>query len=139
LASYRRAQQDLGLDPFWQMELGHFVLIGVTSSLIALPVYEPDTLWNERSEWTRLRAEHLATIGAAFSKIKSGQLILLFCHDPTALPFLWREPAVFEKLGQIEQTVIGHLHTNLILWKSRLLAGMPPIRFLGNSAKRMST
>src|SRR5262245_37859200 len=35
LASLRRAQQELGLDPFWRMELGRFVLIGVTSSLIA--------------------------------------------------------------------------------------------------------
>jgi hypothetical protein len=63
---------------------------------------------------------------------------LLFCHDPTALPFLWREEAVRRRLPQIEQTIVGHLHSNLILWKARLLAGMPSIRFLGHSVKRMS-
>ena len=40
---------------------------------------------------------------------------------------------------QIEQTIIGHLHSNLILWKSRCLAGMPRITFLGHTAKRLST
>jgi hypothetical protein len=63
---------------------------------------------------------------------------LLFCHDPTALPFLWREEAVRNRLPQLEQTIIGHLHSNLVLWKSRLLAGMPRIGFLGHAAKRMS-
>jgi hypothetical protein len=42
-------------------------------------------------------------------------------------------------LPQIEQTIIGHLHSNLVLWKSRWLAGMPPIRFLGHTVLRMST
>jgi hypothetical protein len=64
---------------------------------------------------------------------------LLFCHDPTALPFLWREPPVHARLDQVEQTIIGHLHSNLVLWKSRLLAGMPAIHFLGHTAKRLST
>jgi hypothetical protein len=139
VASYRRLRQELRLDPFWQVELGNYVLIGVTSSLVALPIFEPDILPDEKAEWERLRDEHMTVIREAFSKIKPDRRILLFCHDPTALPFLWREPKVFEKLPQIEQTIIGHLHTNLVLWKSRLLAGMPPIRFLGNSAKRMST
>ena len=65
--------------------------------------------------------------------------MLLFCHDPTALPFLWREEAVRQRLPQIEQTVIGHLHSGLVWWKSRLLAGLPAIRFLGHAVKRMST
>ena len=43
------------------------------------------------------------------------------------------------KILQIEQTVIGHLHSRLILWKSGLLAGMPPIHFLGHTVKRFST
>jgi hypothetical protein len=63
----------------------------------------------------------------------------LFCHDPTALPFLWREEAVRAKVGQIEQTIIGHLHSNLVLWKSRILAGMPRVGFLGHTARRLST
>jgi hypothetical protein len=102
-------------------------------------VFEPDTLSFERPEWERLRATHLAEIRQAFQALESSQNVLLFCHDPTALPFLWEEPAVRAKLPQIEHTIIGHLHSNLVLWKSRLLAGMPQITCLGHTAKRLST
>jgi hypothetical protein len=139
LASWRRARASLPLDPFWRLEIGRYVLIGVVSTLIALPNCEADILPDERPEWERLRAEHLAEIGHAFDALQPGQRVLLFCHDPTALPYLWREPSVQAKLSQIEQTTIGHLHSNLLLWKSRLLAGMPPIRFLGSTVKRLST
>jgi hypothetical protein len=139
LASYHRACGELGISPFWQVELGRNVLIGVASSLVALPVYEPETLPEERAEWKRLHELHLAEIRKAFSAIKPGQRVLLFCHDPTALPFLWREETVRSKLPQLERTIIGHMHSNLFLRKSRLLAGMPTIRFLGNGARRMST
>jgi hypothetical protein len=138
LASWRRARQELGLEPFWQLRLGNYVLMGVVSSLIALPVYEPDTLPAERAEWARLRAEHLQQISRAFAALDPDQRVLLFCHDPTALPFLGIEPAVRNRLAQIEQTIIGHLHSNLILTKSRWLAGMPRIHFLGHTARRLS-
>ena len=139
LASYHRAQRELGLAPFWQLEIGDHVLMGLTSSLLALPVFEPDTLPEERAEWGRLRELHLAEVRTAFSALQPHQRVLLFCHDPTALPFLWREEAVRQRLPQIEQTVIGHLHSGLVWWKSRLLAGLPAIRFLGHAVKRMST
>ena len=139
LASWHRARRELGLQPFWQIEIGNYVLFGLTSSLVALPVFEADTLSTERQEWEQLRAEHLAEIDRAFAALRPSQRVLLFCHDPTALPFLWREPAVRARLPQIEQTIIGHLHSNLILWKSRLLSGMPPIDFLGHTGKRFST
>ena len=139
LASWRRAREELGLDPFWQLEIGSYVLLGFVSSLVALPVFEADMLPAERPEWERLRAEHLAEIRRAFDALQPGQRVLLFCHDPTALPFLWREESVRARLPQIEQTIIGHLHSNLVLWKSRLLAGMPPIRFLGHTVQRLST
>jgi hypothetical protein len=139
LASWREAQSALGLDPLWHLTVGRFVLLGVVSSLIALPVFEPDTLAEERPEWERLRAAHLAGIREVFRALKPDQRVLLFCHDPTALPFLWEEPVVREKARQIEQTVIGHLHSNLVLWKSRVLSGMPRITFLGHTAKRLST
>lgn len=139
LASWHRAQTELGLQPFWRVELGNYVLIGVASSLVALPVYEPDTLKAELAEWKELRAQHLADIRRAFAELRPGQRVLLFCHDPTALPFLWRDATVNQKLLQVEQTIIGHLHSNLIFWKSRLLAGMPMIPFLGHTTKRLST
>jgi hypothetical protein len=139
LASWRRAREELGLAPFWQIEIGRYVLMGFVSSLVALPVFEAEMLPAERPEWERLRAEHLGEIRRAFAALQSGQRVLLFCHDPTALPFLWREETVRTRLPQIEQTIIGHLHSNLVLWKSRWLAGMPPIRFLGHTVQRMST
>jgi len=139
LTSWHRARQELELQPFWRVELGNYVLIGVVSSLVALPVFEADTLPEERPEWKQLREQHLAEIRQGFAALKPAQRVLLFCHDPTALPFLWREEIVRSKLPQIEQTIIGHLHSGLILWKSRRLAGMPTIRFLGHTARRMST
>lgn len=139
LESYRRSREELGIERFWKMELGRYVLIGVTSSLIAFPVLEPDTLPEERQEWNRLREEHLGEIRTAFSALKPDQRVLLFCHDPTALPFLAREEAIRNRLAHVELTTIGHLHSKLILWQSRFLAGMPVIGFLGHSGKRLST
>ena len=138
LASYERAKSGLGLDPVWKVELGRYLLIGVVSSLLALPVYEPETLEGERIAWNELRREHLEKIRAAFNDVKPGQKILLFCHDPSALPFLREEPAVQQKFGQLERTIIGHLHSPLVLFKSRVLAGMPPINFLGHTPRRLS-
>ena len=139
LASWHRARQDLGLEPFWRLEIGRYVLIGVTSSLIGLPVFKPDTLPAELPEWERLREEHLGEIRQAFASLGPGRRVLLFCHDPTALPFLWREDAVRIRLRQIEQTIIGHLHTNLVFWNSKVLAGMPIIRFMGHTPSRLTT
>lgn len=139
VASFHRAEKELGIEPFWKLELGNYVLLGVVSSLIALPVFESDILPNEQVEWTRLREIHLAKIREAFTNLKPEHRVILFCHDPTALPFLWEEKVVRAKISQLEQTIIGHLHSPLILWKSRLLAGIPAIRFLGNTIQRMTT
>ena len=138
LASWRRALEELHLRPFWQFNIGNYVLMGVVSSLIALPVFEPDCLPQERAEWERLRQGHFSEVRNAFAALHSKQRILLFCHDPTALPFLWQDEAIRTRVPQIEQTIIGHLHSKLIWWKSRLLAGMPHITFLGHTAKRLS-
>jgi hypothetical protein len=137
-ASCHRAFQELGIEPFWQQDVGHYTLMGIASSLVALPALQSDILDGERVEWENLRRAHVEEIRAAFSKLARHQRVVLFCHDPTALPFLWREDRVRERLDQVELTVIGHLHSNLILWKSRLLAGMPGIPFLGHSIKKMS-
>ncbi|HOX59831.1 MAG TPA: hypothetical protein P5205_08750 [Candidatus Paceibacterota bacterium] len=138
LASWQRARNELALPPFWRVEIGRYVLMGFVSSLVALPAFAADILPAERSEWDRLRAEHLAEISHAFAALSPGQRVLLFGHDPTALPFLWREKSVRDRITQVELTIVGHLHSNLVLWKSRLLAGMPPIRILGHSVQRFS-
>ncbi len=139
LASWRRGIEELGLKPLWQRELGRHVLLGVVSSLLAWPVFEPEALPEERPDWERLRREHLAAIEAIFDALRPEQRVVLFCHDPTALPFLHETAAVRARLGQIEATIIGHLHTKLVWWQSRLLAGMPRITFLGNAVRRMSS
>lgn len=138
LASWRFATETLGISPFWQLVIGRYTLMGVTSSLVALPSHQPDTLPTEWPDWLRLRELHLAEIRAAFDTLPANQRLILFCHDPTALPFLWREESVHHRLDQVEQTIIGHLHTRLILWESRMLCGIPPIRFLGHNVHRMT-
>jgi hypothetical protein len=139
LASWHCATRQLGVRPFWKLSLGRYLLIGVSSPLIALPTNQPDVLPEEWPEWQQLREAHLAEVRAAFDTLKPEQRVLLFCHDPTALPFLSREESVRRRLPQIEQTILGHLHTRLILWKSRLLSGMPPIRFLGRNISRFTS
>jgi len=139
LASWHCATQRLGLQPFWKFAVGRYLLIGVSSPLIALPASRPDTLPEEWPEWQRLREAHLAEIRAAFDALRPEQRVLLFCHDPTALPFLAREESVRRRLQQVEQTILGHLHTRLILWKSRLLSGIPHIRFLGRNVSRFTS
>lgn len=137
--SLRRVQADLGLQPFWQLELGPYTCMGVTSSLIALSEFKAEILEEEAPLWQAARQEHLSEIREAFHALPDHRRILLFCHDPTALPYLWEEQAVIDRLGQIEQTFVGHLHSRLIMWKSRRLAGMPTIPFLGHTVKRLST
>lgn len=138
LASFTRAQTELGLQPFWQVRFGRVVLLGVTSTLAAMPVYEAESLPDEIAEWRRLSASHLAEIDRAFAALDDADRVILFCHDPTALPFIGRLPAVRRRFSQIERTVIGHLHSLVYLRMSRALSGMPSLAFLGHSIRRMS-
>jgi hypothetical protein len=137
--SFRRAVNELGLQPFWNVELGNYVLLGVTSSLLALRVYETEVLSEELDAWRELRTQHVDQIRRAFAAFRPDQRVLLFCHDPTALPYLAEVSEVRQKLPQIERTIIGHLHSNLVLLKSRLLCGMPVINFLGHTPRRLSS
>jgi hypothetical protein len=139
LRSWERATGECGLKPFWQRTCGQHVLLGVTSTLLGLPVFQSDALPDEWPAWEQLRAAHIAAVCGAFASLKHDQRVVLFCHDPTALAFLWRETVVQERAHQIALTVIGHLHTRLVFWKSRLLAGMPVVTKLGVSATRMTT
>ena len=138
LASYTRALQGLGLKPFWHLDCGIYRLIGVTSTLIALDLFEAEIIREELPQWQALRREHLEAVGQAFTALQPEQRVLLFCHDPSALPFLWEEEFIRAKIDQIERTVIGHLHTNAVYRQSLRLAGVPPIHFLGHTPKRIS-
>lgn len=136
--SWSRCVRELGMPPLWQRRFGRVVFVGVVSSLVALPVFAPETLAEELPMWERSRAEHLAGFRQFLEGLAPEDRLILFVHDPTALPFLWEEPALRSRRTQIEMTIIGHLHTPVIYRASRLLAGIPPIRFLGTSIRRMS-
>lgn len=138
LKSWERSIAELGVLPFWKLELGRYVLFNCASTLIALPVFAADMLPAERATWEKLRAEHFAEVRAAFAALQPGQRVLFFCHDPTALPFLGRDEVIRARLGQIERTIIGHLHSNFYLRLSRLLSGIPAINCCGHSVRRMS-
>ena len=138
-ASWDRCVRELAMPPFWHKKVGRYHCIGVVSSLVALPVYLAETLESERSRWHRLRSEHMACIRAAFESVRGEERVLLFCHDPTALPFLLEMPEVAVRLSQVERTVIGHLHSQRLMRLSRGLAGLPTIDFLGHSVRRIST
>ena len=139
LESYRRATEDLKLEPFWSVAADRYLLIGVSSSLLSLPANQAELLPEELPGWDRLRIGHLAEIRRAFEGLQGEERILLFCHDPTALPFLWEEPAVRSRISQIEQTIIGHLHSPLIFKLSCWLSGMPQIHFFGHTVGRLSS
>jgi hypothetical protein len=139
LSSLEAAQRELALEPLWARRIGRYVLIGVTSSLIAMPVYERETLEAERAMWWELRRQHLAGIEAVLNALGREERLILFCHDPTALPYLWELDSVRARVRQIERTVIGHLHSPVVLRQSRILSGMPKISFCGQAIRRMSS
>ena len=139
LASLKAAREDLNLKTLWTREIGRYVLVGVTSTLAAMPVYEREALEEEKAEWRKEAAEHRAAIARVFESIEPDRKILLFCHDPTALPFLGEIEPVKKRFPSIERTIIGHLHSPLYLLQSRILKGMPPITFCGTAIQRMSS
>ena len=138
IESWHRCVEDLHLNPLWTHQVGRYVMIGVASSLIAFPVLEPEAVPGEVEAWKTLRAAYFRELEALWRGLPRDARIVLFCHDPTALPFLWSEGFVRERASQIEKTIIGHLHSPLIFWQSGLLRGMPVIRFLGHTARRIS-
>ncbi len=138
LASWDRCVGEFGFAPFWHRRVGDYSLLGLTSSLLAFPVYEPEALPEERPRWRALRAQHLGAIRDALEAVPDDRRIVLFLHDPTALPFLWEELAVRRRAAQLEATIVGHLHSPFILRTSLRLAGLPRITFLGHSVRRMS-
>ncbi len=122
----------------WRMAIDNLVLLGVNSTLLAIPVLERDMLPTERGEWDQHRLEHLEWIATEFESLKPDQRIILFCHDPTGIPYLHRIEAVASRLDQVEHTVIGHLHSRWILNAAGKLAGFPRIRHLGAGVERVS-
>ena len=138
LESWRVTTEQLSIAPAWDHRIGDTVLVGVASSLIALEVFKPEILPEEWTEWERLRAQHIEDLRILFRQIKPTDRILLFCHDPTALPFLAQEDFMREKFCQLDRTIIGHLHTPMVLLQTRVLSGCPPIPYFGKGIHRIT-
>lgn len=137
--SLNRFRDDLDIEPCWHLDLGSFRLMGICSSLVALPAYQHDLEPEEKAVWYRERACHLNSIQSRLESLGKHQRLILFCHDPTALPFLLDEQVVTQAiLDKIERTVLGHLHSPSIFSLSSRLAGMKPIRFLGRTGEKIS-
>jgi len=135
--SLERCESELGLPRLWHADFPGWRWIGMTSTLAAWPVFRPETLLEEMGWWEAIHARHLTEIDDLFAgATAAGLRTVLFCHDPTALPFLRRLPGVTAALPQIGATVIGHLHTRLVLRMARLLAGIPRIEWAGHSVRR---
>jgi len=137
-SSWERGCGELGLQPFWRLELGRYVLFNCVSTLLALPVFAGDLLPDEADAWWRLREEHFREVRNAFATLSPRQRVIFFCHDPTALPFLARDEDIRRNLPQVEQTILGHMHSKLYLRVSQLMAGLPVVRFCGHSIARLS-
>lgn len=137
--SLRRCEAQLGLNQFWRLDVGGFVLLGIASTPLAWPVFEAEGLPEEAARWHAAHADLRQRVAAEFDALPLSARVLLFVHDPTALRFLWEMPAVRTRIRQIERTIIGHLHTPAILRAARLLAGMPQLARFGVTARRIST
>ena len=138
--SLEQCELELGLRRFWVEEVSPgWLFVGVTSSLVAWPMFELESLPEERDWWRQQHAEHLAAISGVFQGLGPGQQIVLCCHDPSALPFLYRETVIRERLGRVALTLIGHLHSRAILRAARGLAGCPRVTWLGVTARRYTT
>ena len=138
LASYNRAITELGLEPYWSLKFGKYILVGITSTIIAMPIFQSEALDEERPQWLETYNQHLKAIRKIFDEIEPDNRIILFCHDPSALCYLAEEPSVQSRLNQIEMTIIGHLHSNAVLKASKYLSGIPQINFLGHTPRRLS-
>lgn len=141
LDSWRICQEELRIRPFWHRQIGFWHLFGFSSPILVLPNAQKEILPQERERWEQLRAEYLREVEAHLNLTTPQDKLIFFCHDPTALPYLKELPTVQHLLNRnrIVLTVVGHLHTELILKTSYFLSGMPHIPFLGNSISRMSS
>jgi len=136
MESWRRVRTRLAIEPTWLRDFGKYAFIGVPSTVVALPAFEPELLADERSQWQLERRQELAAVSRAFASVSGDRRIVLFCHDPTALPFLREIPEVAQAMHRLEATVIGHLHSPFILETARRLAGIPHVRWAGSSVRR---
>lgn len=121
LQSLERGEKKLGIPSFWHEEDEDFHLIGVNSSLFTLDMFLPEALHEEIPRWQEHRDRHVQVVTETFARLPNHARILLFCHDPSALHVLSHIKSVKSRVGQIEMTIIGHLHSPSLLRLARLV------------------
>ena len=137
--SWKRCLGELNLSAFFQLEFGRHVLMGLNSTLIGLPSNLADCSSEDVNVWEQKRNTHLETIRDALENTGKDQRLLFFIHDPSALPHLAKFDWVRKHFHRLDGTFVGHLHSEIIIKMSRLLAGMPRIHVLGHTALKLST
>ncbi len=125
LASLDVGEQQLGIRSFWHERVDDIQLIGVNSSLITLDHFLPEALTEEVPEWRRRREEHEQRVAETFATLEQDARVILFCHDPSALGVLIRNPIIYDKVRHIELTVLGHLHEPRLLSVIQRLPKLP--------------
>lgn len=128
LASLDVGEQRLGIRSFWHEKVDGVHLIGVNSSLITLDHFLPEALTEEISEWQERRRRHEELVTEAFTLPAGSDRIILFCHDPSALGVLIRNPVICAQQSRIELTVLGHLHEPRLLALAQRLPRLPDWR-----------
>ncbi len=136
--SYRVSEERLGIPGFWERDFGAYKLIGIASSVIAFPAMEAEALAEEGPLWQSQREKLLETFRESLGRLKSGQRVLLFCHDPSALPFLVEDPVIARFTGCVEATILGHLHSPFVFWNARMVAGLPAVPWFGTTVHRIT-
>ncbi len=128
LDSLYRGEQELGIQSFWHETIDDYHLVGINSSLFTLEMFLPEARLDEISEWKRISAEHKRKVDETFARLPDNARILLFCHDPGALTALSELPGVRDRIDQIKQTILGHLHTPGLLTLARMASRMPQLK-----------
>ncbi len=136
--SLERMEEELGVPRIWRMEIGRYLLIGLASTVAAVPLFEHEIPSEELALWNRAQSRMMAELRHCFETARKDQRILLFVHDPSSLAWLYREEFIRAGLDRVERTIVGHLHSPAILRASRILQGMPRINWMGHTARRYS-
>jgi hypothetical protein len=87
----------------------------------------------EREQWREASRQHAHAIEALFAQIHRKIKSCSFATIPPPCPFCETCPHCKCALHQIERTIIGHLHSELILKQSRLLSWLPHHHRLRNN------
>lgn len=119
---------DLGLESFWEIPCDNYLLMGVNSSLLTLELYLPEALPEEIDAWTAHREAHVQQIVERLRVIDEGSRIILFSHDPSAMGLLSTLPEIRARWPQIACTVVGHLHTPMLMGLTRMMRHVPVLK-----------